>query len=92
MPITKSYFDGHPDLHVAQDTIDAQVDSYKRIVDLAEKAGLISSAVRGVMVLVHPAVQLENAIYHRIQVATGNRWRLEKADDKEIAKCQKQSD
>jgi len=62
---------------VSQETIDEQSRCWDEIVKLAEKAGLITVAAGGVMVLMHPNIQIEEGHYHRAQFMSGNMERLE---------------
>ena len=71
----KSYFDAEESVWVDHAEFNQQVAAYDRIVKEAEKAGLISMAYGGVVLLLHPRVQVEEGCYHRIQVATGNEHR-----------------
>lgn len=75
MPTVESYFDKGVMLHVEQETIDRQAEAYERIATEAERAGLINAGHAGVLVLVHPRTQIDEGIYHRVQVATGNKDR-----------------
>jgi len=85
--VVKSAFNDGKEFVVKRSEIEAQAAGYQRVADEAEAAGLIHAASGGVIVIVHPDVQIEEGIYHKIQVATGNgqRCKLVEADDRETA-------